>query len=321
MASVDFHGKCKGPGAAKGLFRHCAEDTRVKGKHTNQDIDITRTYLNTSLYGLSYKGMCDKYDARIKELDSSTNTNKRKDRVTLMGLSIPVPAGMPANREDDFFRSVSELLIERYGENNLIDVSIHRDEQHKYYVGKQFVLSRTHAHYFIVPEQDGKLNAKSCSCRANINAVNKDIDKMCRKEYGLPFMTGKKSKSRGSVEEVKAKSAAALLEDAEDLKAALDKRESELKQREWELREREGRAQVALEDAQEIADARAEKKIERLLDFCKRHPFYSPAKTKAGNEVGKPTGKTIYEQYQASLKRYYPEEQRTDSYSKGYEYE
>lgn len=306
MASVDFRGKCKGGAAAKAIFRHCAIDTRIKGKHANKDIDLTKTPLNTSLYGLTYDGLCEKYDVRIKELDSSTNTNKRKDRVTLMGLSIPVPENMPADKEDDFFRSVSELLIEKYGEKNLIDVVIHRDEQHIYLDPdtKELTMSRTHAHCFIVPEQDGRLNAKGCSCRSNINAMNRGIDDMCREKYGLPFMTGAKAKSRGKVEEMKVKSAIAVLEEAKRKEAALSKRESELK-------EREELARVALDDAQEIADAKAEKKVEALLDFCKNNKCYVPMKNKAGqlivdkkgNEVGKYTGRTIFEQYQLSQER------------------
>ena len=45
MASVDWQ-KIKGGTEAKAMFRHCDTEKRVASKHTNADIDVTRTYLN-----------------------------------------------------------------------------------------------------------------------------------------------------------------------------------------------------------------------------------------------------------------------------------
>ena len=206
MASVKFEGgKCKGAVSAKAYLRH---DKRESEEHANQQIDKSRSHLNWSVYGLSYKQACEKYDKRIKELDSSTNTNKRKDRVTMFALVVPCPVGIPENDQKRWFRRVTDILIEQYGENNLIDADVHVDEVHSYTDAntKQQRTSLIHAHFNFVPEHEGKLNGKWFSNKRNINMVNQTIQQMSIREFGVQFMDGSKKKSKDTVETLKNKS-------------------------------------------------------------------------------------------------------------------
>lgn len=335
MASVDFRCKCKGGSQAKAIFRHCAKDTREKGRHSNGDIDRQKTKENSSLYGLSYQEVCEKYDSRIKELDSTSNKNKRKDRVTLLSLSIPVPDGLLSSVDEErFFAKVNKLLCKRYGKSNILDVVIHRDEKHIYIDPdtKEQVMSRTHAHCFIVPEREGGLNAKWCSGRSNINAVNQEIHEMSKKDFGLPFMTGAKAKSRGKVEHMKMRSALETLRMAENKEAELEERERKLDEYEKELRElitkyisdveelRKSQEQVELDiqNAERIAERSLDAKIKRFIEFSKRITYCTPVKKADGSPMTRPkkrgqeeiripiadvTSKTVYEQFETSEQR------------------
>ena len=87
MASVDFH-KCKNASDVAAMMRHNDAVERTKHKHANKDIDITRSNLNTQWLNLDYSQTLKRYEKRIDYLDSTTNTNKRKDRVTCFSLCI-----------------------------------------------------------------------------------------------------------------------------------------------------------------------------------------------------------------------------------------
>lgn len=54
-------------------------------------------------------------------------------------------------------------------------------------------MSRTHVHIMIVPELNGKLDAKHVCNRSNFIKLNKEIDEMTRSDYDLDYMNGKGS--------------------------------------------------------------------------------------------------------------------------------
>ena len=203
MASVNFL-KCKGAGSVKAIMRHCDEDERQQHRHSNPDIDLTATASNESMKGLNYGEACREYDRRIDELDASSNRNKRKDRVTALFLDVPAPDGLPESREGEWFRRVWELTGQQYGQRNMVEGYIHRDERHEYIDPQKGVrTSRTHMHVCLVPEIDGQLDGKHAMSRGSMVQLNKSIHEMTRREFGLDFMTGEKAKSRGSVEDMK----------------------------------------------------------------------------------------------------------------------
>lgn len=91
MASCDWK-KLKMPQQVKAMLRHCTTDERLKNEHSNLEIDKTRTHLNIAFGAMKdYKTAAAFYDERLGKLDAMPGANKRKDRVTAIGLSIPFP--------------------------------------------------------------------------------------------------------------------------------------------------------------------------------------------------------------------------------------
>ena len=227
MASLKFeNGKCHGATAAKALMRHNdidPERRKIAAKE-NPNIDVTKSHLNKSLLGLSYEQKCEKYDRRIEELDTTTNKNKRKDRVTLQGIEVPAPEGLPRNCYNKFFINVAKILIDEVGSENFIDGDIHHDEEHDYIDAEthELTTSRVHAHFGVVPAYNGQLKAQKLYSRATMRRLNKKVDEMTQREFGIKFMTGTKQKSKKTIDELKNESS----------RLALEQREQKCEQRE-----------------------------------------------------------------------------------------
>lgn len=199
---------------------------------------MTKSHLNKSLLGLTYEQMCEKYDSRIAQLDATTNTNRRKDRVTLQNIEIPVPAGLDRKLYNRWFIRVAEIMCDMYGRENFIDGQIHYDEEHEYVDAETHEkrMSRVHMHASIVPEVNGVLNCKRMSGRANMRKLNNAIEKMTQQQFGCSFMTGTKKRSRESLDELKYKSAQIALQQREQ---AVAEAQNSLLQRENKVIERE----------------------------------------------------------------------------------
>ena len=199
--SVNFL-KVKNRSTARALMKHCDKTERIKNNHSNEDIDKAETNNNLQLYNESLEESMNRFTNRIAMLDATTNTNKRKDRVELFSLDIPIPHGIP---EKEFFNEVCNAFKRAYGEQNVINMYLHTDEQHTYIDSSLTArTSMSHIHAFIVPElHTGKLCAKEFSSKSRMQSVNKALDNFCRKTYGIPFLTGEKTKSRAKVEDLK----------------------------------------------------------------------------------------------------------------------
>lgn len=245
MAGTQFTGgKCKGAGQAKAMLRHDDKEMRKVSEHSNADIDKTRTEQNFSIKGLSYEEKCKFYDERIRSLDNSTNTNKRKDRVTMQSIIVYVPAGLSDADVVKWCRRASDILEQKYGAENHIDSDVHLDERHIYYDPEQDaeVMSRAHMHCNYIPEVDGKLNGKAFSSRRNIMDINRQLDNMSRIEFNVSYMTGEGKHPSKSIEVLKNASNASyeqVREEAEVLLEANQKWSENLKAQEDDLKYRE----------------------------------------------------------------------------------
>lgn len=250
MASCKFeNGKYHTATEAKAHFRHddiSIESRKIAAKG-NSNIDITKSHLNRSLCGLTYKEVCEKYDRRIEFLDNTTNTNRRKDRVTLQNIEIPVPKELNRKLYNKWFIKVAEILCSMYGAENFIDGQIHYDEEHEYIdtETEELVTSRVHAHFSIVPELNGVLNCKKISNRTNMRKLNNTIDNMTRFLFNCSFMTGEKKKSRQTVDELKNKSNQLALKQREQAVAEAEKRLLQSKQA-FDEQEQEAEQKMAL---------------------------------------------------------------------------
>lgn len=258
MASVDFHCKCKGGTEAKAIMRHNDKEERVKPEceHANPHLDKSKSHLNLAYKNVSYAEAKEIYDKRILELDATTNTNKRSDRVTMFGLEIPRPPKLEPQHYQRWFNRVCNLVEDWVGSDNFIEGYFHVDEVHDYYDPKEKIwrTSVEHAHLTVIPEMDGKLNGKAFSSKARMTALNNEIEKMTTKEFGVHFKTGKGKRGQ-LVEEMKQETAEAmkrmgqqLAQKEIELNAKSDSLDRELEERtsklEAEYSEREAKLTV-----------------------------------------------------------------------------
>lgn len=217
MAAVQFSGgKCHGAAEAKAMMRHADADERLKHEHSNKDIDKSKTELNTSLYDLSYKEMCDLYDQRVQQYQSNATRKLRSDAVTLLDAIVSVPADMNEMLQDLWISDVVDIINKHYKADVVLDAKIHRDEIHDYVdpTTHKTVQSRVHAHIFIFPEINEKLNCRDFTNRQNMTSLNREIDKMTRDRYYCKFLTGEQTVDRDflTVEQLKRASDNAELE-------------------------------------------------------------------------------------------------------------
>ena len=125
MASVNFE-KFKSVQSAKAQFRHCDKDARKETDHGNKEIDLQKSDMNIQYASSSYESTCKRYDSRIKAIDEGgRNKNRRKDRVTLLGLEVPVPKDLPSSDYVKWFSRVNSIIEGRYGADNVMNAYIH----------------------------------------------------------------------------------------------------------------------------------------------------------------------------------------------------
>ncbi len=226
MSSVSFK-KLHGKSEVVCMIRHCDKDERKSRKHSNKDIRTEHT--DSNLQNVDFRDAVRRYEERIQWLDSSGNTNKRKDRVTCFALEIPAPAELPPESVERWYIMVTDFLKRKYKGQNIVSHYLHRDEIHEYYDNGQLRTSRPHIHVFIIPEAKGKLNGKLLSSRANMIKINQEIHEVTRNEFGCNFMTGEDPRRR-TVEELKRISEAEMQKKEYELKA-LERENHLLRQR------------------------------------------------------------------------------------------
>jgi len=122
---------------------------REPGKHTNPDIDQSRTRLNREMCPhADYEG---EIQARIDAGYKGTR-RVRKDAVRLVeGIVTASPEffeDASAEEVRDFFEDALGFCREEFGESNLVHFTVHMDEE------------TPHAHFGFVPLRDGKLSWK-----------------------------------------------------------------------------------------------------------------------------------------------------------------
>lgn len=137
--------KCKG--AEVGAMQY--HNDREPGKHTNPDIDQSRTRLNREMCPhADYEG---EIQARI-DAGYKGARKVRKDAVRLVeGIVTASPEffeGASAEEVRDFFEDALGFCREEFGESNLVHFTVHMDEE------------TPHAHFGFVPLRDGKLSWK-----------------------------------------------------------------------------------------------------------------------------------------------------------------
>lgn len=261
MASADWK-KIKSRQQVKAILRHNCKDTREQTQeHSNPHLRPELTATNTGLWD-TYAEAAKRYDDRWAEVNGDKTV--RKDAVVGLGFSIPAPDALPEDKENKWFVKVLEIMSDRFGYENIASFAVHRDERHEYIDPDthERKMSRTHAQGILFPEADGTMCAKKIMTKGRMAELNRAIDDMSRTEFGVSFLTGKGTKSRGSVEEMKAKSLQAEIEELEQQRAALT-REIEGKRQEQQALDKSIARGKATRDAL-TADLRAVERKARV---------------------------------------------------------
>ena len=264
VASANWE-KMKSSTEVKAVMRHCDQAERERGKHANKNIDKSKTSRNWSMQGLTYAEACQEYDRRIAELDAKPGSNKRKDRVTYVGIDIPVPEALPKDQLQPWFSRVWNIFQTRTG-NAGIEGWVHVDEVHDYMRDGKVTTSREHIHIGAIPVVDGRLCAKEFTSRRNIMAFNTDIQRMSQDEFGVRWMDGSRQKSTETVESLKSKSLTELQaweRDLEQRERVINMREMSLDEREHDLNSREREVESRSDQVSKYVD-RARSAAERV---------------------------------------------------------
>lgn len=264
MSSVSFK-KLHGKSEVVSMIRHCDKDERKKHKHSNTDIMTEHT--DSNLQNIGYREALRKYEERIQWLDSNSNSNKRKDRVTCFSLEIPAPAELPPESVESWYTMVTDFLKRKYKGQNIVSYYLHRDEIHQYYDNGQLKTSRPHIHAFVIPESKGKLNGKLLSSRENMIRINKEIHDMTRDNFEIDFMTGEDPRRR-TVEDLKRVS-----------ETEIQKKEKELQELERSIESYRRENRILKSRIQEYDERifQLSEKLESLQDFDEMQRIYHKA--------------------------------------------
>lgn len=205
--------KCKG--AEIGAMQY--HNDREPGKHTNPDIDQTRTRLNREMR--SHVDYEREVQARIDD-GYSGERKVRKDAVKLVeGIVTASPEFFELADDDkvrEFFDDAYRFCCDEFGESNMVHFTVHMDEE------------TPHAHFGFVPLRDGKLSWKGFfPDKAALGAMQDRFYGRVGALYGLSRgekrLEGQPARRHKSVAEYKAESRrvqAELDEKAEQLETA-----------------------------------------------------------------------------------------------------
>ena len=196
---------------AGAMKRHLGQQERENGNHSNKNIDTSLSKLNYAIGCSDYSEALERMKARTKEVDEVHPPKRiRKDRVTCCFIELPCPDELTQQeRSDEFFRKAYKVMQDFFEDSNVHGGFIHKDERHEYTDkdGKQR-MSLEHMHTLVSAYTKEKgINGKAFETKACLRALNKDLDEMCMREFGIGLNNGE-TPQRKSVETLKQESQA-----------------------------------------------------------------------------------------------------------------
>lgn len=197
MASINIE-KIKSKHGIQSIIQH---NKREHSRYSNEDIDLSKTRLNTTMEQKTADECYQYFKDRLNELDNTTNTNFRKDRVEAIGIEFTIPSEVDSSKFEEF---AYRYLCDKYGKENIISADCHRDEVHDYIDNGEVKESLEHIHAVVIPvDNSGKLNAKKVmGNKYEMKQMQKDFDELVSKEFGVKYQKGTVPKKK-TVEELK----------------------------------------------------------------------------------------------------------------------
>ena len=151
------------------IIRH---DERLNQNYSNADIDLSRKNLD---YVISPNRGMSNYDYYKQRLNECYLYN-REDVKTIFSWVITCPEDVTKEDEDLFFYNVYDFLCERYGEENCVSATVHKDES-----------GRPHMHFLSIPvvedkkhEQGEKVCMNDVINRKELRNFHPDLDKFLK---------------------------------------------------------------------------------------------------------------------------------------------
>lgn len=196
---------------AGAMKKHLGQQEREYGNHSNEHIDKTLSSLNYAIGCNDYNDALIRMRERTKSVDEVMPPLKvRKDRVVCCFLELPCPRVLTElGMSDEFFLKAHKIYTEFFGAENTHGTFVHKDEVHEYTAKDGTVqVSCEHAHTLVSAYTEEKgINGKAFETRAKIKTLNKALDDMCVREFGIHLNTGE-TPQRKSVETLKQESLA-----------------------------------------------------------------------------------------------------------------
>ena len=144
----------------RNLDMHTSRQSDDGHNHSNENIDISKTYLNYNLANEQNLKANDFIQKRLSEIKVD-----KRCKTTAVGVIVTLPKDFEGNQQD-FFKATYDFLEKRYGKSNLISAWVHVDEK------------QPHLHYLTVPVQHQIKKYK--------DGTVKEFDKLCGKDLETP---------------------------------------------------------------------------------------------------------------------------------------
>ncbi len=189
----------KHSGGIGGLFSHfdrSKETEENNKKHSNEEIDSSRSYMNYNLAPLKDMSQNEIFKKRLSEV----HVLKRKDVNVLCTWIVTLPKTLKESESDRFFKTTYEFLEERYGKKNVVSAHVHRDE------------TSDHMHFAFVPvvydqkKDREKVCAKEVINRNELKAFHDKLSDHLEKEFGYDVGVLNQNTAQGNktIKELKA---------------------------------------------------------------------------------------------------------------------
>lgn len=179
------------------IFAHINRAENQIRKYDNQDIDISRSYLNQHII---HGDMTD-----LTQRLSEVSHQKRKDLVACCGVVITLPAELKSEdlaSQNRFFNYCTEFIKQKFGEKNIVYATIHHDE------------TTPHVHVGFVPVTQierkyrskarkgetytqERISAKDVITKSMLNSFHTELDSYITNKIGqkVSILTGKTEKN------------------------------------------------------------------------------------------------------------------------------
>lgn len=195
------------------MFAHIKRSENQIRKYDNQDINISRSYLNQHII---HGDMTD-LNARMSEVSHQN----RKDLVACCGVVITLPAELKSEdlaTQNRFFNYCTDFIKEKFGEKNVVYATIHHDETTPHvHIG--FVPTIKKERKFRSKDKKGetytqeRVSAKEVVTKSMLNSFHTELDQYITEKLGqkVSILTGElKTRKNLSINELKERSAKKL---------------------------------------------------------------------------------------------------------------